>query len=201
MSEDIHELQALIQSAQQGSETAFEALLTRYETTVFRYVYTILGNRADAEDVTQEVFIKLWRTLPRYRFHASFSTYLTRIARNAAHDFLRAHRKDRHIISLYAEDDDGEEQALLLPDPDPASDPVSWYLTEENVARLHDAMLQLPDEMREVLMLRAGHGHSYEEIAAMLSISEGTVKSRLHRAKKYLRKILENGNFLGSKFV
>ena len=194
MSKDTPELQALIRAAQKGDENAFEALLTQHERTVYRIVYAILGNGTDAEDVTQEVFIKLWRTLPRYRFDASFSTYLTRIAHNAAYDHLRANRRHAQIEPLIRVDADGEEEPLPLADPDPQGDPAAWYLSREAAAQLRDAIDRLPPDMREILVLRLHCAYSYEQIATLLAISEGTVKSRLHRAKKMLQKILKNGN-------
>jgi RNA polymerase sigma-70 factor (ECF subfamily) len=195
MSKDTPELQALIRAAQKGDENAFEALLTRYELTVYRIVYAILGNGTDAEDVTQEIFIKLWRTLPRYHYGASFSTYLTRIAHNAAYDYLRANRRRAQTDPLYHTGADGEQEVLPLPDPDPQSDPMTWYLSREAAAQLRDAIDRLPPDMREILVLRLYCSYSYEQIATLLSLSEGTVKSRLHRAKKILQKLLQNGNF------
>ncbi|MBQ7338497.1 MAG: RNA polymerase sigma factor [Clostridia bacterium] len=196
MSEDALELQMLIQAAQRGDEHAFETLLSRFESPIFRCVYAILGNRTDAEDVTQEVFIKLWRTLPHYRFQSAFLTYLTKIAHNTAMDFLRANKRRREMTtSLYITEDNGEQTPLPIADPDRQSDPVQGYLDAEKSAMLHDALLQLPPDARELITLRAVCGHSYREIAAILSLTEGTVKSRLHRAKKILIKILEHGNF------
>ena len=185
----------LIHAAQKGDESAFETLLTRFEKPIFRYVYAILGNRADAEDVTQEVFIKLWRTLPRYRFASSFSTYLTQIAHNAALDHLRARTHRPAPLSLDAPLCDEDEQAPVLPDPDPQSDPAQAYLDAERCRMLQQALLQLPAPMRQIVTLRTQNGLSYDQIAAVLGISPGTVKSRLHRAKNFLIKLLENGNF------
>ena len=194
MSEDALDLQMLIRAAQRGDEDAFETLLSRFETPIYRYVYTILGNSTDAEDVTQEVFIKLWRTLPRYRFGASFYTYLTKIARNAAHDCLRSRAKRARVLSLDAADDPDDEPPPLS-DTDPQNDPAKAYLNAEKSEMLQKALLSLPEDMREIITLRAIGGHDYTEIAAILSIPEGTVKSRLHRARNFLIKVLESGNF------
>ena len=194
MSEDALELQMLIRAAQKGDELAFEALLTRFEEPIYRYVYAILGNRADAEDVTQEVFIKLWSTLPRYRFASSFYTYLTKIAHHAAHDCLRARSRRSRVLSLDTQNDpDLEPQPIA--DCDPQHDPVQAYLSVEKSEMLQKALFSLPDDMREIITLRAIAGHDYAEIAAILAIPEGTVKSRLHRAKNFLIKLLESGNF------
>jgi RNA polymerase sigma-70 factor (ECF subfamily) len=195
MSEDVLELQMLIRAAQKGDEAAFEALLTRYQTPVFRCVYAMLRNRTDAEDVTQEVFIKLWRTLPRYRFESAFLTYLLRIAKNAARDHLRAAKRRISALELTVESDDGELDELPIADTAPESRPDMAYLAAEKQQMLHHALLALDLPLRQVIVLRAQEGMSYQEIANVLDISEGTVKSRLNRAKNKLIKILENGNF------
>lgn len=194
MSENVLELQMLIRAAQRGDESAFETLLSRFETPIYRYVYSILGNRTDAEDVTQEVFIKLWRTLPRYRFDASFYTYLTKMARNAAHDCLRSRAKHARVLSLDSADDP-DSDPLPMPDTDPQNHPAQAYLDAEKSEMLQKALLSLPEDMREIVTLRAIGCHDYTEIAAILSIPQGTVKSRLHRARNFLIKILESGNF------
>ena len=194
MSEDALELQMLIRAAQKGDEQAFEVLLGRFQTPIYRYVFAILGNRTDAEDVTQEVFIKLWRTLPRYRFDASFSTYLTKIAHHAAHDALRTRARRSRVSSLDTPDDPDAEP-LPIPDTDVQNDPVEAYLSQEKSEMLQRALLSLPDDMREIITLRAVQGLDYAQMAAVLSLPEGTIKSRLHRARNFLIKMLESGNF------
>ena len=196
MSEDALELQMLIRAAQRGDESAFETLLTRFEKFIYRCVYALLGNHADAEDVTQEVFIKLWHTLPRYRFDATFSTYLTKMARNAALDHLRREKGRSHrTLPLTSVDPDKEEYSLPLAQHDPDTDPVQSYLAKEKSQMLQTAMEQLPAKMREIIVLRTQYGHSYAALSEILGVSQGTVKSRLYRAKNLLIKILEHGNF------
>lgn len=196
MSDDVLELQMLIQKAQRGDEAAFEMLLTRYEAVVFRFVYTIVRDREDARDVTQEIFIKLWQTLPRYRFESAFTTYLMTVSRNAALDFLRKQRRHReNVISLTQSDADGEQADLTLPDSDENADPVRSYLLKEQAQMLEKALLELPEQAREIIMLRTASGMSYDEIAQTLGIEIGTVKSRLNRAKNQLIKLLEQWNF------
>ncbi len=195
MSEDALELQMLIRAAQRGDESAFETLLTRFETYVFRCVYALLGNRADAEDVTQQVFIKLWRTLPRYRFDATFSTYLTKMAHNAARDHLRHEKHRSRMLSPGAADEDGEDYSLPIADGSQENDPVQSYLSKERLQILQDAIEQLPPQLREIVVLRTQYAHSYAALSDILGLPQGTVKSRLYRAKNILLKFLENGNF------
>ena len=196
MSEDILELQLLIQKAQRGDESAFEVLLSRYESLIFRLVYSMLRDREDARDVTQEVFIKLWQTLPKYRFESTFLTYLTAMARNAALDFLRKTRQQRQsTVSLTQTDEDGELVELTVADPDRENDPVHSVLRAEQAAMVQRALLELPVQAREIIALRTVSGLSYEKIAEVLGLEIGTVKSRLNRAKISLIKILEQWNF------
>ena len=196
MSEDVLELQLLIQKAQKGDEAAFEVLLSRYESVIFRLVYSMLRDREDAQDVTQEVFIKLWQTLPKYRFESTFLTYLTAMARNAALDFLRKTRQQRQsTVSLTQTDEDGELVELTVADPDRENDPVQSVLRAEQAAMVQRALLELPAQAREIIALRTVSGLSYERIAEVLGLEIGTVKSRLNRAKISLIKILEQWNF------
>ena len=196
MSEDILELQLLIQKAQRGDEAAFEVLLSRYESVIFRLVYSMLRDREDARDVTQEVFIKLWQTLPKYRFESAFLTYLTTMARNAALDFLRKTRQQRQsTVSLTQTDEDGELIELDIADSDRENDPVQSVLRAEQSAMVQRALLELPVQAREIIALRTVSGLSYEKIAEVLGLEIGTVKSRLNRAKISLIKILEQWNF------
>ena len=196
MSEDALELQLLIQKAQKGDEAAFEVLLSRYESVVFRFVYSLLRDREDARDVTQEVFIKLWQTLPRYRFESTFTTYLMTVSRNAALDFLRKNQKHRqNTVSLTQTDSDGEEIVSEIADPDRDNNPAQGYLRREQLELVHRALMELPAQAREIITLRSASGLSYEEIANTLGLEIGTVKSRLNRAKNQLIKILEQWNF------
>lgn len=195
MSEDALELQMLIHAAMRGDEAAFEQLVIRYQADVYRCAFALVGNRADAEDVTQEVFLKLWQTLPRYRFAASFRTYLTRITQNAARDLLRRERRHRRMLTpLYVTDETGEHP-LPIADPDAQADPLQGLLSRERRQLLLDAIEALPTPLREVLVLRAQAGCSYDEIARTLSVPCGSVKSRLHRAKAQLLTELEQRGF------
>jgi RNA polymerase sigma-70 factor (ECF subfamily) len=189
------DLQLLIRAAQKGDERAFEALLTQFNAVVYRCVYALLGNAADAEDVTQEVFIRLWRTLPRYRFEASFHTYLSRMARNAAMDHLRREKRRPDRPRALPVDTQADEIAPPVADPSPENNPVANYLSQEKLQILYAALAALPVEMREIVVLHSQMGHSYEEISKIMVLPIGTVRSRLHRAKKLLLKFLENGNF------
>ncbi len=183
----------LITRAAKGSERAFEALIRLYEVRVFSYAMTLIGNREDAEEVTQDVFVKVWQSLPLFRGEASFSTWIMRITRNAATDRLRARREE--TLPLYAEGEDGGEYELMIPDEDPDHNPPKAVAREETIETVRRAVANLPPDQREILILRDMEGYSYAALSELLEIEIGTVRSRLSRARENLKKILESWNF------
>ena len=183
----------LVRRAAAGSERAFEALVRMYERKVYAYAYRLLSNREDAEEVTQDVFVKLWRTLDRFRWECTFSTWILRITKNAATDALR--RREDATEPLFREDEEGESYALSIADPAVDSNPVTAYEAKERRELLRRAIASLPPDFREILVLREMEGMSYADIAEFLSIEEGTVKSRINRARGALKKILKEWNF------
>ena len=187
----------LIQYSLSGSEKAFEEIVHRYEKQVYNAAFCMVKNREDAMDIAQEVFIKVLRGLSKFRGDCSFSTWIARITRNTAADFLRASGR-MQTVSLTDEDEDGNEQELVLADTSTDSDPVRSYDRNQTVALVRDAIAALPPPAREVIILREIHQLSYEDIAATLGIEEGTVKSRLNRAKKAMKEFLMAKNALDS---
>ena len=183
----------LIRRAAKGDEQAFEKLLLAHEKNVYNLCYRMAGNPDDALDLSQEAFLKAWRALSTYQFDAAFSTWLFRIASNACIDFLRA-KKRRNDVSLTMEDEnDGEEKELSVPDPELL--PEEQLLAKEQQQAVLRAMDALPPDHREILQLRVIENLPYEEIADILGVKVGTVKSRLARARNLLRKNLSEGNF------
>lgn len=183
-----------IQKAAKGDHAAFEWLVEQYQTPVYRLCLRMSGNPEDAADLTQEAFLKAWRNLESFHFESAFSTWLYRLASNTCLDFLRQ-AKRRPTVSLVTEDDEGEEQIMDVADD--AATPEEQVITNLDREALCEGLNRLPEEQRQLLILRAVNGLSYAEIAQILSIKEGTVKSRLARARETLRKkLLQNGNFL-----
>lgn len=175
-----------------GDNDAFGLLVEAYQTRVYNLALRLCGNRDDAFDLAQESFFRAWRSLSGFQFESSFSTWLFRLCSNICLDWLRA-KKRRPTVSMSTVDDEGEESQLELPDP--GKSPEELLLAAEEREALARAMNQLPVEYREILTLRAIHDLSYTEIAEILKIKEGTVKSRLSRARLALRnKLLQNGN-------
>jgi len=181
---------ALILAAVRGDMDAFSALVSEHQTMVYHLALSMVHHREDALDVSQEVFLKLYRFLPSFQFESAFTTWLYRLTKNTALDFLRS-AKRRSKASL----DHLTEQGMTLPDPEEQHDPYTETVASERRMLLYRAIARLSDSHREILVLHAFCGLSYEEIAETLNIELGTVKSRLNRAKQQLRKLLEMGNF------
>lgn len=187
----MQEEQALLQRAKQGDQAAFGQLVARYEKQVYHQALRLLGQAEDAGDVTQEVFFKAWRGLPSFQGDSTLSTWLYRLTGNAAIDLLRREGKRRGEVSL---DDEagGWDNRLASPD-----DPPERALEREDLKRaVAWGLSQLSLEHRQVLVLREIHQLRYDEIADVLSLDVGTVKSRISRARKQLRNfLLKDGNF------
>ena len=181
----------LIRRAQRGDADAFEQLLLEHQKNVYNLCYRMAGNPDDAMDLSQETFLRAWRCLDQYQFASAFSTWLYRLCSNICIDFLRRRRRQQ-TVPLTFEDADGEEQTYAVPDVQPLpEEQVELKLTRETLAA---AMAQLLPEHRAVLQLRVVNEMSYEQIADVLDIQIGTLKSRLSRARNQLKKILERGN-------
>lgn len=191
MSEQQH--RAWVQAAKQGDEYAFTCLVKAYQDKIYSLAYYVTKNHQDAEDVTQEVFLKLWRSLDSYRADATVQVWIMQIAKHACFDLLRK-RKRTATESMYLEQD-GEWVERPLADTDPKSNPDEAILTEERRKTVARALMSLPPEHRELLTMRYINGLSYEQITQVLGEPAGTVRSRMFRAKKSLKKILDNGNF------
>ena len=186
----------LIRQVLDGDQEAFGQLVTAYEKPVYNLCLRMTGNPEDARDLAQEAFLKAWRGLRFYKFEAAFSTWLYRLTSNVCIDFLRQ-QKRRQTVSLTVEDD--RESAVEAELADPAPLPEEQVLYDEQRRAVAAAMEQLEDDFRLILTLRVVEDFPYEEIASIMDLKVGTVKSRLARARNKLKKILlQNGNNLSS---
>lgn len=176
----------LIRRAAGGDSDAFETLLKTYQKPVYNLALRMTGNPDDAQDLTQETFLHVWRGLSGYRSDASFSTWLYRLTSNVSIDFLRRRSREK-TISLYCTGDENEEWELPVPVPC-AETQVLTRLTRVQVA---EALDKLEPEYRQALTLRVINGLRYAEIAAALEVPEGTVKSRIARAREKMRRLLK----------
>lgn len=171
---------------QAGDAGAFEELIRRHETRVFRLLMRMLGSREEAEDVSQETFLSLHRHGHKFRHDARFSTFIYRVAANAALNRRRTlGRKNARIRQLQARNAAGDDLPASPRDPESAAGGV------ETQARVQEALLRLPPDLRMATVLYDIEGLSYKEIAIALKIPEGTVKSRIHRARSALRERLK----------
>ena len=166
-----------------GQEHLFETLVRRYQTRILSHVARMVGSREDALDLSQEIFLKVFGALDRFNPEFRFSTWLFRIAGNAAIDHLRK-RKPR-TIPLETTDSDGHVSSPEYKSSD--LDPLGRLRNTERGDAITRAIADLPAEFRELIALRHFTGLSYEEIAGIVGISVGTVKSRIARARESLR--------------
>jgi len=167
---------------QAGDAGAFEALVRRHERRVFSLVFRMLGSREEAEDVAQEAFLALHRHGHRFRGEARFSTFVYRVAANAALNRRRSlGRRRAREDALSHRQDAGDDLPSAPRDPEDAAS------GGEIQARVQAALLGLPKDLRLAVVLYDIEGQSYGEIAEVLQIPEGTVKSRIHRARTALR--------------
>ena len=181
----------LVRAASKGDEEAFGELVRLHEKKVYNLALRLCGSPEDAADVAQEAFLSAWKGLPSFRGESGFSTWLYRLTSNACIDLLRRTKRQRSEVSL-----DGEETGIDPVDPTPA--PQEQAERAELRQAVTDALRQLGDSHRQALVLREMQELSYEEIAAVLDVDLGTVKSRISRARSALRKILQqNGNLSG----
>ena len=186
----------IIEQVLGGDNNAFGLLVEAYQDRVYNLALRMCGNPDDAFDLAQESFFRAWRGLSGFQQESTFSTWLFRLSSNVCLDWLRA-KKRRPTVSLTTLDDEEQEVQLELPDPGPG--PEALLLAAEDREALAGAMNQLPVEYRQILTLRAVDDLSYIQIAEILRLKEGTVKSRLSRARLALRnKLLQNGNNLES---
>jgi len=174
----------LVQRCKSGELSAFETLVLRHQDKIFNLVLRYVGNREDAADITQEVFLKAYRAMGSFAERSSFGTWLYRIAVNTALSFMRKQRSGGHPISLSAQNDEGHGQPHEPPDH---NQPLNELSREETEQAVQQAISSLDEEYRIVVILKDIEGLDYETIAGILGCPKGTVKSRLHRARLILR--------------
>lgn len=181
----------LLARAKKGEIAAFESLMTAYENRIYSLALRSTGSEQDAADITQEVFLRAWKNLDSFRGDSSLSTWLYRVTSNLCVDFARKKAAEGMPTSI----DDEESPAADLADPSRMAQPEAAAENSELREELQFALAQLSEEHRRVVLLRDVAGMTYTDIARTLGLEEGTVKSRLARARASLRKILlERGN-------
>ena len=183
---------------QNGREEAFRLLVERNQAKVFAMIYRLIGDHAQVEDLTQEVFLRVFRTAKRYKPMAKFSTWIYRIAANVALNAIRAQKKVRLTSLELPESDDGARGQRDVPDVR-AVGPAHRLDAQELNAKLTEAIESLPDNQRVAITLNKFEHLSYQEIAEVLDCSAMAVKSLLSRARCNLRDVL--ARYLGREFL
>jgi RNA polymerase sigma-70 factor (ECF subfamily) len=174
------EEQIWILQALQGNQPAFAQLVSRYQRQVYNLAYRLLGNAEDAEDASQEAFLRAYAALPSFQLGRKFSSWLLAIASNLCVDILR--RRRYAWMSL-------EDVSFRLAST--VEEPSGGVLRKEEATELQRLLNRLPDKYRVVVVLRYWHDMSYEEIAAAAGLSLNTVKTRLHRARNMLARAMQ----------
>jgi RNA polymerase sigma-70 factor (ECF subfamily) len=178
--------EALVALARGGSQAAFEALLGRHQDLVYQLATRMLGHREDALDVAQDVFVSVFRGLASFESKARFRTWLYRVTVNRCRDELRRRASKKHA-RLLSPDAPLRGEAGRIDPPSEAPAPPETAASKEAHEAIAAAIRDLPEDAREVLLLRDVQDLAYEEIAEVLAVPVGTVRSRLHRARSLLR--------------
>jgi len=181
--------QRLISSLQAGDESAYEQLIERFQSPVYNLAYRLLNDQADASDVAQEVFLKIFRNVGSFRGDSSLRTWVYRIAVNESHNrrrwLFRHHRGETGIDDVF-DDSDSRERPLM----DSRETPFDFAVNREAQVLLEEALAAINPIFRTAVVLREVEDMSYEEIAEILEVSIGTVKSRIVRGREALRRNL-----------
>ncbi len=181
----------LLRRARQGDADAFEQLMTPLEKLIWRVCWHYTGQRETASDCAQEAMIKIWRSLDSYRGDCAFESWVYRIAANCSMDAMRKKKRDR------SESIEPLKEAGFDPaDPEPGTE--EKVIAAERKRQLRECITRLPEDQRDALVMTQLEGMSYEDAARRLDVSEGTIKSRVNRAKVKLKEWLTDSGELSA---
>ena len=181
----------LLRRAQRGDADAFEQLMTPLENLIWRVCWHYTGHRETASDCAQEAMLKIWRSLDGYRGDCAFESWVYRIAANCSMDAMRKKKRDK------SESIEPLREAGFDPaDPEPGTEEKA--IAADQHRKLRECIALLPEDQREALVMTQLEGISYEEAASRLDVSEGTVKSRVNRAKAKLKEWMEDSRELSA---
>ncbi len=173
------DIEALIQRCLRGDQAAWERIVRLHWRRVFNVAYKFVGKHDEAEDLTQEIFIKIFKSLGTFDRRANFQTWLVSVSRNLCIDHYRSVRKERQTI-----DRDVDANELAPPAAEPG--PIAALEQRDRITLLREALASLPDSLRTAVVMRDIQELSYQEIAERLKLPEGTVKSRINRGRNEL---------------
>lgn len=190
--EDTQAIATLVRRCTAGDSAAWEELVRLYNRRIYNICYRFTSSSEDAQDLTQEVFIRIFRTLNSYDAgKGAFNTWLTTMTRNLLVDHFRRRKQDRMTDSLEAtQGSEGEGPTLGEQLADPGPTPHARVLSREAQEKVQKGLQRLSPELREAVILRDLHDMDYREIALLLKVPEGTVKSRINRGRTELGRLL-----------
>ncbi|MCQ2561949.1 MAG: sigma-70 family RNA polymerase sigma factor [Clostridia bacterium] len=186
------ELKILIDKAIGGDSDAFSALICRVQNKAYSIAFRYMNSDYDARDMMQESFIKMYRNLDKFNFESAFDTWYFRILINCCLDELRK-RKNKESYSLDIIPD-GKDEPMAVDIPDESPGPEAELISKERQKLVREAILALPEDHRNIIILRELEQLSYDEIGQTLDLDPGTVKSRLSRARQKLKQIILEQN-------
>ena len=191
--EDAQIVNGLVRRCVAGDAVAWEEIVQRYHRRIFNICYRFAGTSDDAQDLTQEVFIKMFRTLSSYDVErGAFMTWVTTMTRNLLVDHFRKTKQDRLTDSIDATASEHEDSMPLSDQiPDKGAAPDTKVQSRETGEVVHEALQKLSPELREAVILRDLQDMDYRDIAAVLRVPEGTVKSRINRGRAELARLLQ----------
>ncbi len=180
----------LVEESRKGNVDAFEELIKDYKRVAYNIALRILRNVEDAEDASQEALIKVYKSIQNFNMQSTFKVWMYRIVVNTCIDFKR--KKNINVVSMDEGIDVGGDNQVYREIADDSANPDVLLEKNFNSKVINDAVSKLEDDYKAIIILRDIQGFSYSEIAEILSCNLGTVKSRLNRARKSLKEILEN---------
>ncbi len=185
------ELAKLIGRAQAGDPTAFDLLIDAYARRLHGYLYRLIGSRDEADDLVQEVFLRVVRMIPTYSHDGRFEQWLFRIAINLARDRIRKQRRTPTHFSMHSSDSDADDGGSFMDTPDTAQvSPDCPMMLEEQIDAVQQGLAQLNPHEREVIMLRHFSDMSFAQIAEIMGTPLGTALARAHRGLAKLKELL-----------
>ena len=179
LSESSRDTEALIQRCLRGDELAWDAIVQQYRRKVFNVAYKFVGRHEEAEDLTQDIFLKIFKSLGTFDRRANFQTWLISVSRNLCIDHYRSVRQERQTIDHQV---DPNELSPVAHEPGP----IAALKQQDRVVLLRDALAALPESLRKAVLMRDIQELTYQEIALRLHLPEGTVKSRINRGRTEL---------------
>ena len=185
---------SLARQAAAGNDDAFSVIVDRYSRLVYNVALRSTSSPEDAADISQETFLKAWRSIGSFRGDCALSTWLCRIALNCCCDHARSAKRHR-VLSLTIQENEDETKVLDIPDTDVTAMPEEELTRQTEIAAVREAIDSLPEDQKMIITMRDITGLSYIEIADALGLEMGTVKSRINRARGAVKKFLVERNF------